>query len=141
VFEEVIKQMKRLQNPRMVDGDDRNDMENMEDMEYQDEDENHVLKTMENMEDMEYQDEDENHVLKTMEDMEYRDENENHVLKTMEDKMKIMCFYQHPLDYFFLCFHIVEAMATHENLAKNFFESNLKKKKKKQQQHCLPRYI
>jgi hypothetical protein len=93
VFEEVIKQMKRLQNPRMVDGDDRNDMENMEDMEYQ-------------------------------------DENENHVLKTMEDKMKIMCFYQHPLDYFFLCFHIVEAMATHENLAKNFFESNLKKKKK-----------
>jgi len=118
VFEEVIKQMKRLQNPRMVDGDDRNDMENMEDMEYQDEDENHVLKTME--------------------DMEYQDENENHVLKTMEDKTKIMCFYQHPLDYFFLCFPIVEAMATHENLAKNFFESNFKKKKK---QHCLPRYI
>ncbi len=47
MFEEVIKQMKRLQNPRMVDGDDRNDMENMEDMEYQDENENHVLKTME----------------------------------------------------------------------------------------------
>ncbi len=37
--------MKRLQNPRMVDEDDRNDMENME---YQDEDENSVLKTMEN---------------------------------------------------------------------------------------------
>jgi hypothetical protein len=45
VFEEAIKQMKMLQNPIMVDGDDRNDMENME---YQDEDENHVLKTMEN---------------------------------------------------------------------------------------------
>ncbi len=35
--------MKRLQNPKMVDEDDRNDMENME---Y--EDENNVLKTMEN---------------------------------------------------------------------------------------------
>jgi hypothetical protein len=45
VFEEAIKQMKMLQNPIMVDGDERNDMENME---YQDEDENHVLKTMEN---------------------------------------------------------------------------------------------
>ncbi len=45
MFEEAIKQMKMLQNPIMVDGDDRNDMENME---YQDEDENHVLKTMEN---------------------------------------------------------------------------------------------
>ncbi len=48
MFEETIKQMKRLQNPKMVHGDDRTDMENMEDMEYQDEDENHVLKTMEN---------------------------------------------------------------------------------------------
>jgi hypothetical protein len=47
MFEEVIKQMKRLQNPRMVDGDDRNDMENMEDMEYQDEDENLNRKTQE----------------------------------------------------------------------------------------------
>ncbi len=37
--------MKRLQNPKMVDEDDRNDMENME---YEDEDENNVLKTMEN---------------------------------------------------------------------------------------------
>ncbi len=45
MFEEAIKQMKMLQNPIMVDGDERNDMENME---YQDEDENHVLKTMEN---------------------------------------------------------------------------------------------
>jgi len=42
VFEEAIKQ-----NPRMVDGDDRNDMENMEDMEYQDEDENLNRKTQE----------------------------------------------------------------------------------------------
>ncbi len=32
----------------MVDGDDRNDMENMKDMEHQDEDEDHVLTTMEN---------------------------------------------------------------------------------------------
>jgi hypothetical protein len=30
VIEKVIKQMKRLQNPRMVDGDDRNDMEDIE---------------------------------------------------------------------------------------------------------------
>jgi hypothetical protein len=37
--------MKRLQNSRMVDGDDRNDMENME---HQGENENHVLTTMEN---------------------------------------------------------------------------------------------
>ncbi len=39
--------MKRLQNPKMVDGDDGNDMENMEDIEHQGEDENHVLTTME----------------------------------------------------------------------------------------------
>ncbi len=32
----------------MVDGDDKNDIENMEDMEYQRENENHVLITMEN---------------------------------------------------------------------------------------------
>jgi hypothetical protein len=31
VFEEAIKQMKRLQNSRMVNGDDKNDMEDMED--------------------------------------------------------------------------------------------------------------
>jgi hypothetical protein len=37
--------MKRLQDPRMVDEDDRNDMEVME---HQGEDENHVLTTMEN---------------------------------------------------------------------------------------------
>ncbi len=37
--------MRRLQNPRMVDGDDRNDME---DMEHQGENRNHVLTTMEN---------------------------------------------------------------------------------------------
>jgi hypothetical protein len=47
VFEKKIKQMKRLQNPKMVDGDDGNDMENMEDIEHQGEDENHVLTTME----------------------------------------------------------------------------------------------
>ncbi len=34
----TIKQMKRLQNPRMVDGDDRNDMVDIEDMEHQSED-------------------------------------------------------------------------------------------------------
>ncbi len=34
MFEEAIKQMKRLQNPRMVNGDDKNDMEDMEDMEH-----------------------------------------------------------------------------------------------------------
>jgi hypothetical protein len=48
VVEKIIKQMKRSQNLRMVDGDDRNDMENMKDMEHQDEDEDHVLTTMEN---------------------------------------------------------------------------------------------
>ncbi len=37
--------MKRLQNPRMVDGDGRTDME---DMEHQGENENHVLTNMEN---------------------------------------------------------------------------------------------
>jgi len=37
--------MKRLQNLNMVDGDDKNDIE---DMEYQGENENHVLITMEN---------------------------------------------------------------------------------------------
>jgi hypothetical protein len=42
VAKKEIKQMKRLQNPKMVDGDDRNDMENMEDVEHQGEDENHV---------------------------------------------------------------------------------------------------
>jgi hypothetical protein len=34
VAEKTIKQTKRLQNPRMVDGDDRNDMVDMEDMEH-----------------------------------------------------------------------------------------------------------
>ncbi len=38
MFEEAIKQMKRLQNPRIVDGNDENDMENMEDIEHQGED-------------------------------------------------------------------------------------------------------
>jgi hypothetical protein len=37
--------MKRLQNPRMVDGDDRNDMKDMENMEHWGENENHVWKT------------------------------------------------------------------------------------------------
>ncbi len=45
MFEEAIKQMKRLQNPRMVDGDDINDMESIE---HQGEDEDYVLTTMEN---------------------------------------------------------------------------------------------
>ncbi len=40
--------MKRLQRLRMVDGDDKNDMENMKDMEHQGEDEDYVLTTMEN---------------------------------------------------------------------------------------------
>jgi hypothetical protein len=44
VAKEAIKQMRRLQNPRMVDGDDRNDMD---DMEHQGETRNHVLTTME----------------------------------------------------------------------------------------------
>jgi hypothetical protein len=48
VVEEALKQMKRLQNRRMVDGDGRNDMDDMEDMEHQGEDENYVLTTMEN---------------------------------------------------------------------------------------------
>jgi len=34
VAEKTVKQTKRLQNPRMVDGDDRNDMVDMEDMEH-----------------------------------------------------------------------------------------------------------
>ncbi len=33
---------------------------------------------------------------------------------------------------------LIVTMATHDALAKNFIESNLKKKK---QQHCLPKYI
>ncbi len=40
--------MKRLQNSKMVDESNRNDMEDMENMEHQGEDENHVLTTMEN---------------------------------------------------------------------------------------------
>jgi hypothetical protein len=42
VAKNAIKQIKRLQNPRMLDGDVRNDME------HQGEDEDHVLTTMEN---------------------------------------------------------------------------------------------
>ncbi len=49
VVEEALKQMKRLQNRRMVDGDGRNDMDDMEDMEHQGEDEDYVLTTMENI--------------------------------------------------------------------------------------------
>ncbi len=45
VVEKVIKQMERLQNLNIADGDDRNDME---DMDHRNVDENHVLKTMEN---------------------------------------------------------------------------------------------
>ncbi len=40
--------MKSLHNPKMVDGDDRNDMEAMEDKKHQGEDGNHVLTTMKN---------------------------------------------------------------------------------------------
>ncbi len=39
--------MKRLQNSKMVDEGNRNDMEDMENMEHQGEDEGHVLTTME----------------------------------------------------------------------------------------------
>jgi hypothetical protein len=48
VVEKTIKQMKRLQSLMMVDGDGRNDMENMKDMEHQGEHKYHVLTTMEN---------------------------------------------------------------------------------------------
>jgi hypothetical protein len=48
VVEKAIKQTKRLQNLQMVDGDNRNDVENMKNMEHQGEDENYVLTTMEN---------------------------------------------------------------------------------------------
>jgi hypothetical protein len=34
VVEQAIKQMKRLKNSGMVNGDDRNDMRDMEDMEH-----------------------------------------------------------------------------------------------------------
>ncbi len=40
--------MKRLQNLEMVDGDDKNDIKDMEDMKYQGEDEDHVSIVMEN---------------------------------------------------------------------------------------------
>ncbi len=39
--------MKRLRNLKMVDGDDRNDMEDMENIKHQGEDEDHMLTTME----------------------------------------------------------------------------------------------
>jgi hypothetical protein len=48
VVKEAIKKMKRLENPRMVHGDDRNDIGDMEDMEHEGENEDHVLTTMEN---------------------------------------------------------------------------------------------
>ncbi len=38
--------MKRLQNLEMVNGDDKNDMEDIENVEHQSENENHVLITM-----------------------------------------------------------------------------------------------
>jgi hypothetical protein len=60
---------------------------------------------MEDMEYMEHQGEDEDQVLKTME--------KNPNKKAKEEKIKKM---------------LIEAMATHEALTKNFFESNLKKK-------------
>jgi hypothetical protein len=86
VAEKIIKQMKRLQNPKMVDGDDRNDMEDMEDMEHQGENKNHVLTTTK--------------------------KNPN---KNNNNKIKRM---------------LIEAMAIHETLVKNFnLKSNLKKKK------------
>ncbi len=82
---ETIKQMKRLQNPGMVNGNDRNDMEDMEKVEHQGENENHELTTTENNPNMEAKDE----------------------------KIKSM---------------LIEALAIHEVLTKNFLESNLKKK-------------
>jgi hypothetical protein len=45
VVEEVIKEMERLQNLDMANGDDRNHMENKD---HRGVDENHVLTTMEN---------------------------------------------------------------------------------------------
>ncbi len=66
--------------------------------------------------------------MKDMEDMEHHGESEDHVLTTMEknpnkkekeEKIKRM---------------LIEIMATHETLAENFFESNLKKKH-------LPKYM
>ncbi len=49
VIEKTFKQMKRLQNPRMLDGNDRNDMEDMENMEHQGENiEDYVFTTMKN---------------------------------------------------------------------------------------------
>ncbi len=60
---------------------------------------------MEDMEYMEHWGEDEDQVLKTME--------KNPNKKAKEEKIKKM---------------LIEAMATHEALTKNFFESNLKKK-------------
>jgi hypothetical protein len=59
---------------------------------------------MGDMEDMEHQGENEDHVLTTMEN--------NPNKKTKENKIKRM---------------LIKAMATHEALDKNFFESNLKK--------------
>ncbi len=85
VAKETIKQMKRLQNPGMVNGNDRNDMEDMEKVEHQGENENHELTTTENNPNMEAKDE----------------------------KIKSM---------------LIEALAIHEVLTKNFLESNLKKK-------------
>ncbi len=76
MVEKTIKQMKRLQNLGMVDGNDRNDMVNME---HQGENEDHVLTTMKN----------------------------NPNKKAKEEKIKKM---------------LIKAMATHEALAKNFFE-------------------
>jgi len=69
----------------MVNGDDRNDMEDMENVEHQGENEDHVLTTMEN----------------------------NPNKKATYEKLKNM---------------LIEALAIHEALTKNFFESNLKNK-------------
>jgi hypothetical protein len=78
VVEKTIKQMKRLQNPRIMDGN-RIDME---DIEHQDEDED--VTTIEN----------------------------NPSKKAKEERIMKM---------------LTEVMATHEFLAKNFFEIYLKK--------------
>jgi len=78
VVEKAIKQMKRLQNPRIMDGN-RIDME---DIEHQDEDED--VTTIEN----------------------------NPSKKAKEERIMKM---------------LTEVMATHEFLAKNFFEIYLKK--------------
>ncbi len=68
-------------------------------------DDRNDMEDMEDMENMEHQGENEDHVLTTME--------KNRNRKTKYEKIKSM---------------LIEVLAIHEALAKNFFESNLEKK-------------